>query len=91
MLPQILFPHIIVWPNGPRGPHRVMMNLDTWKSLSPEDQVAWDKMTEDGKGKIISCASKRVDKKPNGENPKQEVNVHDLVFDEDDKEDDTKW
>ena len=60
-------------------------------TVSPEDQAAWDKMTEDGKGKIITYATKRADRKVNGENPKQELNVHEqMIFDDDDdKKDDT--
>ena len=41
------------------------MNLSTWKSLTPEDQTAWDAVTDDGNTKILNYASIRGNRKDN--------------------------
>ena len=43
------------------------MNLSTWKSLTSEDQTAWDAVTDDGKIKIFNYASVRSNRKEKGD------------------------
>ncbi len=42
------------------GPRPVRMNASTWRSLSPADQTAWDKVTDDGKRKILGYAENKA-------------------------------
>ena len=44
------------------GPRRVLMNQATWKSLSQDDKTNWDKLSEDGKRKILNYAASKDDK-----------------------------
>ena len=44
--------------NGNR-PRKVMMNIETWKSLSKQDQDGWDTVSDDGKRKILEYAKTR--------------------------------
>ena len=54
------------------------MNLPTWKSLTPEDQTAWDAVTDDGKTKILNYASTRGNRKDKGDTYSRSVESHDI-------------
>ena len=41
-----------------QGPRRPRLDHNTWKSLSQEDQVAWDTVSDKGKSSIMSYAAK---------------------------------
>lgn len=68
--------------NGP--PRKVRMDFQTWKSLDKEDQEHWDKVSDDGKGKILKYAAKRPtnsnDSARDNNNNSRSVNSH-LIFD----------
>ena len=67
--------------NRPTRPAR--MDFATWKSLSEADQKEWDKVSDDGKIKILNYAKKK------GSNDQQRsVNGHELVFEEASEEQD---
>lgn len=40
-------------------PRRVLMDLQTWKSLSPQDQATWDRLSKDGKKKVLYYAANK--------------------------------
>ena len=44
----------------PSGARKVLMDIKTWKSLTPEDQKSWDTVTEDGKRKILTYAEQKA-------------------------------
>ena len=44
---------------GPQTTRRVSLNRDTWRSLSKDDQVAWDRMSDAGKKSIVTYAKNR--------------------------------
>lgn len=75
---------------GRSGPRRVMMNKDTWDKLSPEEQKAWDTISERGKAAILGYAANngtRIKRSINSTEVEQEVKTHDLIFDDDNPED----
>jgi hypothetical protein len=47
------------FPRNNNRPRKVMMNIETWKSLSKQDQDGWDTMSDDGKRKILEYAKTR--------------------------------
>ena len=53
------------------------MNLPTWKSLTPEDQTAWDAVADDGKTKILNYASTRGNRKDKGDTYSRSIESHD--------------
>lgn len=44
------------------GPRRPRVDFDTWKSLSKEDQVAWDTVSDKGKTTIMTYVAKNASK-----------------------------
>ena len=44
------------------GPRKVLMNKQTWVSLSKDDQEKWDTMSDDGKSKILEYVKDRNNK-----------------------------
>jgi hypothetical protein len=45
-----------------QGPRRPRVDFDTWKSLSKEDQVAWDTVSDKGKTTIMTYVAKNASK-----------------------------
>jgi hypothetical protein len=45
-----------------QGPRRPRVDFDTWKSLSKEDQVAWDTVSDKGKSMILTYMAKNSSK-----------------------------
>ena len=73
--------------NNRRGPRKALMNKATWDSLPKSEQELWDKISEEGKTKILDYIVAR--KSRNEES--LSANNHDIVFDDDDEiADDTK-
>ena len=70
-------------PNSSQKTTRVLLNKDTWNSLSKSDQNSWDGVSEKGKLTILDYGAKRkAMSKPNsGQKPGFRTNVH--VFDDD--------
>ena len=61
---------------------RVMMDIATWKSLSKEDQTSWDRVSEDGKSKILGYAKNRESSLTTptpSSAPNRVVNNHELI------------
>ena len=48
--------------NHPSGPRKVMMDATTWRSLSKQDQEAWDRVSEKGKAAILQYAVAKNDR-----------------------------
>ena len=59
-----------------------MMNRATWDKLSDPGKVIWDQMTQDDKEVILTYAQNRG--LGGVATQKTKVNVHDLLFEEDD-------
>jgi hypothetical protein len=57
-------------------PRQVRMDRATWVSLTKTDQESWDKITDDGKMKILTYTKDK---------PSRESNEHQLIFDDDDE------
>jgi len=67
--------------NNRRGPRRALMNKATWDSLPKTEQELWDKISEEGKAKILDYI---VARKLRSEESLS-ANTHDLIFDDDDE------
>ena len=68
------------------GPRPVRMNKETWYSLTSSDQSTWDKISDDGKKKILEYAAKRYTNSTQGNRAapsRQVVNSHEISFDDD--------
>ena len=63
---------------GRTGRRHARVNLSTWKSLTPEDQTAWDAVADDGKTKILNCASIRGNRKDKNDSHSRSADSHDL-------------
>ena len=50
-------------------PRKVMMNVKTWRSLSKNDQTAWDALTDNGKKSILEYAANRSIQSGNPSHP----------------------
>jgi len=62
------------------------MDKETWVSLQQPDRIAWDKITDDGKTKILNYAKSKPKTTPdsayNNNIPTRTINEHDIIFDE---------
>ena len=71
--------------SGKGGPRRVRMDFETWKSLTDEDRTSWDKVSDDGKRKILKYAANRSSNNNNetarNPNSSRSINSH-LIFDD---------
>ena len=73
----------------PSAPRKARMNFTTWKSLTPEDQQQWDKLSDPGKTTILDYAAKRGSNANNRNNNDSDnsimVNNHKVTFESDTK------
>lgn len=71
-------------PRNPQGPYRVMLNRETFTSLTTTDQKGWDTISQDGKEKIINYGINRGKKLTQSDgNGKMTVNNTEQIFDDD--------
>ena len=62
-----------------------MIPRSSWNARNREDQIAWSKLSEEAKRKTLDVFDKE---KESNSNPVAVVNNHEIVFDNEDKEED---
>jgi hypothetical protein len=69
------------------GQLAAQMNSDTWKSLKPETQTAWDTLPQEEKAKILDYATKRGERRQEklGQDSSKSVriNTHEIIHEQD--------
>jgi hypothetical protein len=75
--------------------YAAQMNRETWKSLSPETQVAWDTLSKEDKAKILTYSKDRDERRTTkahltDASPKIEANTHDTSKSDDEDQEGPK-